>query len=890
VTPVQRGGSAASDRGGSDGWPLIGRQDLLEQVMAGLSEGRGVVLAGPAGIGKSRLAAEAARLLQGAGWTWLSAAASPSATSIPLGALAGLLVDEPPTDQGHIGLVTAMLRALGQAGGGQPVLLLVDDAHLLDDTSATVIHQAVIAGTVHVLATARDTDPVPPGVAVLWKDGLLQRIEVGPLDPGSVDDVVRAVLPGDVDGASLRRIWQATEGNPLFLRELVLGAQDTGLLEQQGGIWRLRGSPVASARLQELVLARVSDSSPAEQAALEVLAVGEPLGLDTLVSLVSADAVEALERRGLISVGSDDRRRPARLAHAVHGEVLRARMPAIARVRVARQLADAIEEHGARRRDDTMRVATWRLEGGGASQPDRLLEAARLAFAGRSHALAERLARAAVDTGGGTEAMVLHGTMLAELGRHQDADEVLQAIEATATTDAEHALAAIRRSVHLLWALGDEGAYEVLDRAAARVTDTAWSAEIAAQRANLFALAGRARDAIAAGGEFVGSEVDRVAVRAATGAAIAGTLAARFDDAIAAATDGWQRQQQLADQRGFGSPGFHVVTLTMALIEGGRFEEARSIAEGAYDFTIDAADRVGQAWVALALARLDHAAGRLATARSWATESAAAFGDTHQDTLRRAALGTLAMVAAQAGDQATAAETVGALDSQGAGPMAFLEPVVDQARAWTIAAGGDLPAARAATVEAAHRWSALGADAVVVSMAGDLVRFGAPAAAEECLRDMPGSRAWPTGGLIRDWAQARSGTELEAVARGFDQAGMPVLAGEAAAQAAAAFAADGNERHRHRLSTWSATLTAGTGAVTPALSLGGDAGRLTPREREVATLAAHGGSSRSIAEQLAVSERTVENHLQRAYVKLGISSRDELADALGTQPPEPRRT
>jgi len=155
------------------------------------------------------------------------------------------------------------------------------------------------------------------------------------------------------------------------------------------------------------------------------------------------------------------------------------------------------------------------------------------------------------------------------------------------------------------------------------VTDAGWSSELAAQRANLFALAGRADDARAAAAGLVGSDLDRVAVRAASGIAIAGTLSGRFGEAIEAATDAWRRQRHLVDQRGFGSSGFHVVTRTLALIEAGRLDEARSLAERAYEFTIEAGDGVGQGWLALARARVDHANGRLTTARSWAMESAA---------------------------------------------------------------------------------------------------------------------------------------------------------------------------------------------------------------------------------------------------------------------------
>ncbi len=57
---------------------------------------------------------------------------------------------------------------------------------------------------------------------------------------------------------------------------------------------------------------------------------------------------------------------------------------------------------------------------------------------------------------------------------------------------------------------------------------------------------------------------------------------------------------------------------------------------------------------------------------------------------------------------------------------------------------------------------------------------------------------------------------------------------------------------------------------------------LTPAELEVAGLAAFGLTNEAIAKQLVVSRRTVETHLQRAYAKLGIKSRAELGDTMGT--------
>jgi DNA-binding CsgD family transcriptional regulator len=55
---------------------------------------------------------------------------------------------------------------------------------------------------------------------------------------------------------------------------------------------------------------------------------------------------------------------------------------------------------------------------------------------------------------------------------------------------------------------------------------------------------------------------------------------------------------------------------------------------------------------------------------------------------------------------------------------------------------------------------------------------------------------------------------------------------------------------------------------------------LSDRELEIATLAVTGISSAEIANRLVLSTRTVDNHLQHIYQKLGVSSRAELRTAI----------
>jgi DNA-binding CsgD family transcriptional regulator len=108
-----------------------------------------------------------------------------------------------------------------------------------------------------------------------------------------------------------------------------------------------------------------------------------------------------------------------------------------------------------------------------------------------------------------------------------------------------------------------------------------------------------------------------------------------------------------------------------------------------------------------------------------------------------------------------------------------------------------------------------------------------------------------------------------------------------AAEASHAAAAAHRDAGRHASARASAAdaarrLQACEGARPPTL-LAADAAAadLTAREREIALLAARGASSREIAGRLVLSVRTVDNHLQNAYRKLGVTRRQDLARVLG---------
>ena len=106
------------------------------------------------------------------------------------------------------------------------------------------------------------------------------------------------VLEGSVEEASLDRLWAVTDGNLLFVRELVLDSLDGGRLRRQHGVWRWSGHVGAGARLAEVVAAHLGELTPSARHLLEVVALGEPLGLELLHAVVPGADLSEAERQG----------------------------------------------------------------------------------------------------------------------------------------------------------------------------------------------------------------------------------------------------------------------------------------------------------------------------------------------------------------------------------------------------------------------------------------------------------------------------------------------------------------------------------------------------------------------------------------------------------------
>lgn len=303
------------------------------------SDGAGIVIAGRAGVGKTRLAREAVESAEKHGWLVRSVSGTAAAQGVPLGAFAQWM---DTIDANPVNVVAAGIAALTAAPDNTPVLISVDDAHLLDELSAFVLHQLVRRRAAVVVATMRSGQPAPETVTALWKDGHLRRLDLQPLSRLQSDTLLDAALDGALGSDSAARIWDLTRGNVLFLRELVRQELQSGRLAEEDGSWRWTGEMNASPTLVDLVDLYIGAASEPVLEVLDLVAAAEPLEFAHLRALADADAIEEAERRELISVSDASAAGVVRVAHPLYGEARRAHTGPVRAARLRGRIASAM--------------------------------------------------------------------------------------------------------------------------------------------------------------------------------------------------------------------------------------------------------------------------------------------------------------------------------------------------------------------------------------------------------------------------------------------------------------------------------------------------------------------------------------------------------------------
>ncbi|MEM9516462.1 MAG: LuxR C-terminal-related transcriptional regulator [Actinomycetota bacterium] len=870
---------------------MIGRNDELTQALTAVADHHGcIVITGAAGVGKTHLASAVGDGLREAGIDVARITGTLAASSVPLGALAPLLPTipaNPDIENAAAGAGTLLLlqHATDNIIRGYDEwhrrALIIDDAQHLDPTSAIVVAQLAADRTITTVLTVRTGDPTPDPITALGANGADARIHLDPLDEVDSAAVAAEVLGAPLDGASSHRLFALGAGNPLFIEELLASAHRDSALIESDGLWRLHDHwrpSIRGGRVSDLVRARLDQLDDTQRECIELIALSEPIGLTDAERLVDMTALESLELAELVVVDHHN----VEIRHPLVGEVVRAGLPVTRRRRLHGLLAersDPAEDDDI----DMMRHALWVLESGAVDRP---LFAAATKFArfADDYAVGLRFAEAIVEESEHFEAAVLAGEMTYQLGDYKASEAWLQRAARIAHGPDQEALVAINQLSTVYWGLADwELCESLVDEFRMRHPNSEWADDLEGLLGTLCMFNGEPNEALRRVVPLQQRNDPRARVEVAFVSAPALGQKGRVDEALAIAERGFAEHVELGEQVGLGASGNHMMTTLNVQSNGGRLHAAEQLGATFHDVVRRSWQPLSIAIVAYTNGRTALARGRPATAAQWFREGAAtARGPQNRDSLRWC-LGGLALALARVGETELGQETLAeANELTGLARLSDID--IERATAQLHVNRGDLAAASADLVAAAARWRANGHSINEAEALHALIAMGEPELAAARLAELAADSDAESITVPAQHAAAAVAADvdaLERVAALYEAHGATFAAAEALAGAAHHARANGEVRRATGLTARSRTLAeACEGSINPVLMTGDEPTPLTKREREIALLAANGMRSKQIAETLTVSVRTVDNHLQNVYTKLGISDRADLANAL----------
>jgi DNA-binding NarL/FixJ family response regulator len=499
---------------------LVGRaaeRRWLDEALEGARSGAGrvVLLAGEAGVGKTRLADDlAARpgltVLRGRADAAGGSPYAPLAQALRahMRAAPGVLdgagglrdhlamvlpeLGAPPAEPRPPALAEAVRGVLAAAAADGPLLLVLDDLHWCDDATLELVAGIAepLADLPALVLGAYRSDGLPRDHAMrrlrheLRRRGRLAELAVGPLGPDDTAALAAAVL-GDAPSPALSRtLHDRAQGVPFFTEELARALGASGALVPGPHGLEVGGDeevPVPETVRDAVLLAAVELSPGGRAAAAAAAVAGTTFDLVLVAGLAGADGVAELVERGWVREDGDGR---GAFRHALTREALYADVPWLRRRALHRELATALEAAGA----PAMEIAGhW----AGAREPDRartaLLRAAGELRAVHAHRDAARAWRQALELW--PEGEDVEGRLAALAGYARSAELAGEASEA----------ARAWREVCDLLGDGRDGERAEALRCLAAVHDLRGDREsaLAARRAaaEAFAAAGRPADA-----------------------------------------------------------------------------------------------------------------------------------------------------------------------------------------------------------------------------------------------------------------------------------------------------------------------------------------------------------------------------------------------------------
>jgi DNA-binding CsgD family transcriptional regulator len=858
-------------------WPTIGRDEEIDAVTRAWENGNAVLRGGP-GIGKTRVARQALGELGDPPSSFVWVTGTRSAATIPLGAFAGVI---PIPAEPGLELAAAIHHAAqtltASVRGNERRTVVVDDAHRLDDASATLLLALARDPRVRLLAIVDAQADLSDALRALVDGDDCTLVDLKPLSVADVTEMAAHILDRHVDRFTGQRLWELSQGAPMIVRELLEARPPA---PDATGLFRFYESVPLSPTLRSFVATRLDTCDGAQLYVLRLLAIAESLRSSVMAAEREGLLVDGLVERGLVEVSIDDGESYLSIAHPLVAAFLREHCPPMTAFQIKERLLHLTT--GATRPTDLVRRIDWQLETAQEVSVDALRTAVQIVVGpNRDRLRMRKFGRELLQREQSKAAAIVILNGLVRQGRAEEALDLVEVARDLPGSAAEQGDLAFVEIDALAWILGD------LERA--RVAVRKWKDELGphacfaeAHFAQALAVRGELDQATAIAMPLLTHQDRYVQLRAVTPATAPMLMAGqtqRVLDLTAELIEGVQDMPSPSD-----APLYVGTPRVLAMLLAGELSDAEALLTLATMFWAETGDSTDHGMTELGMGRLRLLQGRPRAAVEVLRDATSHFSEYADYGRRSWSYALLAEALVLTGDIEGAKRAAVAAEQTRDPHFVMYDLDGRRAIAWVQAADGQIGAARDALVDCAAVAQAAGMLPYELMARYDALRLGATNGLGDfarLARVMDGH--WPE--LFHRHARHRTNPEeLALVSQDFAAVGANLFAAEAAANAGEHFRRLSRDADAARAFARSQELRRlCEDARTPALLMSGRAHPLTGRESEIALMASRGAATKAIALALGLSARTVDNTLGRVYAKLGVNSRAELVELFGSR-------
>ncbi|MFF5793522.1 LuxR C-terminal-related transcriptional regulator [Paeniglutamicibacter sp. NPDC012692] len=280
----------------------------------------GAVISGPIGSEKTALLTE---VLAGEFVGAVHLLCSPVLGGNVFGALSPLLIDF-EAQLSEISVLRYLSHRFATTSNGPKPLVVVEEAHFLDQASAFVLSQLALAGSIKLVLLAVGQGHTEPVVASTELGARLGRVSLSALSLHEVADYSQRFLGGPPTSATTHSIAVACAGNPLLINAFLRSACEQEILVESKGWYVLTQSHVDNDLHLSTAVSEIQKRlNVADAKALEVLALGGAEEVTILEEVSGAD-IGRLLGTGLVNYVAESR---VEIAAPLYAQVLRDLVP-----------------------------------------------------------------------------------------------------------------------------------------------------------------------------------------------------------------------------------------------------------------------------------------------------------------------------------------------------------------------------------------------------------------------------------------------------------------------------------------------------------------------------------------------------------------------------------